>query len=338
MSIYVDIEKMFEGFTLKSKFEIEDGKMALIGASGSGKSLTLKAIAGIITPDRGKIILDGVTVFDSEKKINIPIKNRFVGYLFQQYALFPNMTVEENIICAIRKGCSKLKKQIAIEKMKLFHIQDLKEKYPYQLSWGQQQRVALARILVSEPKIILLDEPFSALDSYLKINLEQELYDLLSEYKGNIIWVSHDINECYRNCDKACIMENGKTSDVLLMSDLNSNLSTISAAKLVGCNNFLKYRIMNNKIIAEGWIIDKKPTQKYSILGIPNNAIKICEKGIKCKIVRVMNEFDGMLLLIKPLDNINNAKPLFFKTKNSYKIDDIINISFENDRLLFLEE
>ena len=193
MSLYVDIEKRLGAFRLKSKFEVADETLALLGASGCGKSMTLKCIAGIVTPDRGRIVLNGRVLFDSEKKIDLTPQQRRVGYLFQQYALFPNMTVEQNILCGIRAGSRSEKRSLAAEKLRMFRLEGLEKKYPAQLSGGQQQRVALARILCSEPQAILLDEPFSALDSYLKWNLELELSDLLAGFHGPILWVSHEL-------------------------------------------------------------------------------------------------------------------------------------------------
>ena len=214
MSLIVDIEKKLGSFTLRSKFETGHGTMALLGASGCGKSVTLKCIAGIMTPDRGRIVLDGVTLFDSEKHIDLTPQQRQVGYLFQQYALFPNMTVAQNIQCGIRTGSRAEKQQRAAQQLRRFRLEGLEKKYPTQLSGGQQQRVALARIQASEPKAILLDEPFSALDSFLKWNLELELSDLLSGFDGPILWVSHDLGECYRNCRTVCVIENGASGAV----------------------------------------------------------------------------------------------------------------------------
>ena len=193
MSLYVDIEKRLGAFHLRARLEVQDETTALLGASGCGKSVTLKCIAGIMTPDRGRIVLNDRVLFDSEKKIDLTPQQRRVGYLFQQYALFPNMTVEQNILCGIRAGSRSEKRALAAEKLRMFRLEGLEKKHPAQLSGGQQQRVALARILCSEPQAILLDEPFSALDSYLKWNLELELTELLSGFRGPILWVSHDL-------------------------------------------------------------------------------------------------------------------------------------------------
>ncbi len=153
--------------------------------------MTLKCIAGIEKPDRGTITLDGCVLFDSEKHINLTPQQRRVGYPFQQYALFPNMTAAQNILCGIRTGSRTEKKETLAALLRTFRLDGLEKKLPAQLSGGQQQRVALARILASEPQAILLDEPFSALDSYLKWELE--LGELLGAFDGPILWVSHEL-------------------------------------------------------------------------------------------------------------------------------------------------
>ena len=155
--------------------------------------MTLKCIAGIEKPDRGTITLDGRVLFDSEKHINLTPQQRRVGYPFQQYALFPNMTAAQNILCGIRTGSRAVKKEKLAALLRTFRLEGLEKKLPAQLSGGQQQRVALARILASEPQAILLDEPFSALDSYLKWELELELGELLGAFDGPILWVSHKL-------------------------------------------------------------------------------------------------------------------------------------------------
>lgn len=138
MSLVVDIEKRLGSFMLRVQFETGSGTMALLGASGCGKSVTLKSIAGIMTPDRGRIVLNGETMFDSEKHINLTPQQRRVGYLFQQYALFPNMTVTQNILCGIRNGTRAEKQRRTAEQIRHFRLDGLEKKYPAQLSGGQQ--------------------------------------------------------------------------------------------------------------------------------------------------------------------------------------------------------
>ena len=194
MSLEVDIIKKLQGFELKVDFKADNDILGLLGASGSGKSMTLRCIAGIETPDNGRIVLNGRVLFDSENKINIPIRERKVGFLFQNYALFPNMTVEQNIGFGLIKSISKIEKANKIRK-KIIDLQlsGMEKRYPYQLSGGQQQRVALARALVVNPEILLLDEPFSALDEHLRNNMIIRLQEDLKEFKGTSIFITHNM-------------------------------------------------------------------------------------------------------------------------------------------------
>ena len=302
MSLVVDIEKKLGNFTLHSRFETESGTMALLGASGCGKSVTLKCIAGIMTPDKGRIVLDGETLFDSEKRIDLTPQQRRVGYLFQQYALFPNMTVAQNIRCGIRAGSHTEKQRQATEQLHRFRLNGLEKKYPAQLSGGQQQRVALARILASEPRAILLDEPFSALDSFLKWNLELELSDLLADFVGPVLWVSHDLGECFRNCKTVCVMENGTSGSVTDMEALVRHPSSEGAARLVGCHNFLPGRRCNDGVMLDGWNIClplAAPTEPL-IVAISDDAISLGQGPYTARICRVIRDLNSAVVLLQP--------------------------------------
>ena len=186
----VQIYKKLAEFDLDVSFQVNDNILGLMGASGSGKSMTLKCIAGIETPDQGRIVLNDRVLFDSEKKINVSIQKRNVGYMFQSYALFPNMNVYENISVGLR----------ARKVMKQFQISELASRYPKQLSGGQRQRVALARLMAYEPDVLLLDEPFNALDEDLKEDLLRELKSELQISKP-VIFVSHNKEEVNELCD-----------------------------------------------------------------------------------------------------------------------------------------
>ena len=196
----VQIYKKLAEFDLDVSFQVNDNILGLMGASGSGKSMTLKCIAGIETPDQGRIVLNGRVLFDSEKKINVPIQKRNVGYMFQSYALFPNMNVYENISVGLRARKVKDVDIVVQKVMQQFRIFELASRYPKQLSGGQRQRVALARLMAYEPDVLLLDEPFSALDEDLKKNLLQELKSELQISKP-VIFVSHDKEEVNYLCD-----------------------------------------------------------------------------------------------------------------------------------------
>lgn len=196
----VQIYKKLAEFDLDISFQVNDNILGLMGASGSGKSMTLKCIAGIETPDQGRIVLNNRVLFDSEKKINVPIQKRNVGYMFQSYALFPNMNVYENISVGLRARKVKDVDIVVQKVMQQFRIFELASRYPKQLSGGQRQRVALARLIAYEPDVLLLDEPFSTLDEDLKKDLLQELKSELQISKP-VIFVSHDKEEVNYLCD-----------------------------------------------------------------------------------------------------------------------------------------
>lgn len=223
MKLVVDIKKDFGSFLLESSFETEDLITGVLGSSGSGKSMTLKCIAGIVTPDEGYIALDDRVLFDSSKKINIRPQDRRVGYLFQNYALFPSMTVKKNIMCGLRKEKDRnAKKRKYEEAVELLHLEGLENRLPSQLSGGQAQRTALARIIVSEPDLLLLDEPFSALDAFLRRSLQTELLSLLKSLKKEAILVTHSAREVRRMTTYLFVMKDGKiirrggTEDIFL--------------------------------------------------------------------------------------------------------------------------
>ena len=208
MELEVKIRKKLRGFDLAVEFSVRDEVLALLGASGCGKSMTLKCIAGIEKPDEGQIRLNGRTLFDSEKGVNLAPQKRRVGYLFQDYALFPNMTVAENITFSAR-GTKEEKRKLLERELARFSLAGLEDSYPKELSGGQKQRTAFARILASDAELLLLDEPFSALDSYLRWQLELELLHLFDDYGRAAILVSHDRGEAYRLADHIAVLNRG---------------------------------------------------------------------------------------------------------------------------------
>ncbi len=269
MSVQVDIEKKLGSFHLRVKFEAGDEVLALLGASGCGKSMTLKCIAGIVKPDRGRIVVDDEVLFDSEKNINLSPQVRHTGLMFQNYALFPNMNVLENIRAGTRrerKTESNATREARVKKvMETFGLLSLARHLPSQLSGGQQQRTALARILVSRPSILLLDEPFSALDSHLRFRLEQEVREVMEEFGKSVILVSHNRDEVYRLSDKIAVMDNGRIVTCGDKKDVFHNPRTRHAAILTGCKNISKYRMLpDGRIEATDWGLTLESSQKTS--------------------------------------------------------------------------
>ena len=259
----VEIKKKLKNFDLDMSFYTEKGCLGILGASGCGKSMTLKAIAGIITPESGKISTENKVFFDSANKINMPPQKRRVGYLFQNYALFPNMTVADNIAAGVVGGADKKKlskeeiNKKVYELMEKFHISELKNQYPFKLSGGQQQRTALARIIASDPEILLLDEPFSAMDTYLREELQIELKNRLNQFDGCSIIVSHDRDEIYKLCDRTMIIDQGRTVVVEDTKKLFECPKHKEAARLTGCKNISKIeKIASNKVHSLDWGID----------------------------------------------------------------------------------
>lgn len=192
---------------------IEDRSfITLLGPSGCGKTTTLRMIAGLETPTSGQIIIDGVTVFDAEKGINVPPDKRDVGFLFQNYALWPHMTVYKNIAFGLENlkwPKDKIAKRVE-ELLKMLKIEQFGSRYPSELSGGQQQRVAIARTLAPRPRVLFMDEPLSNLDAKLRGEMRTELKRLHVDTNSTFIYVTHDQLEAMTLSTKVCLMENGK--------------------------------------------------------------------------------------------------------------------------------
>ena len=245
MSVLVDIEKDLGGFSLRVNFEAGNCVHGLLGASGCGKSMTLRCIAGIVKPDRGRIEVDGRVLFDSEKKIDLPPQERRVGLLFQNYALFPNMTLEGNLRAALPgKSRAEAEEKIA-EMCRRFHLEGLEKHRPAQLSGGQQQRTALARILLTEPTILMLDEPLSALDSYLRWQTELELMETLEDFPGTTLLVSHSRDEVHRLCKTVTVLDRGSGKGVKTVSELFHAPATRAECLLSGCKNYSRAKYVD---------------------------------------------------------------------------------------------
>ena len=261
----VDIQMELKEFDLDVDFELKNGNLGILGPSGCGKSMTLKSIAGIVTPDEGIVSVKtdvNDTYFDSSKKINLKPQKRNVGYLFQNYALFPNMTVEENIAIGLPKD---YEESIVAQMIKRFHLDGLEKRYPRQLSGGQQQRVALARIMAYGPDVILLDEPFSAMDTFLKEQLRIELANSLKDFKGFSIMVTHDRDEAFQFCDELIVLDKGKIIAKGDTYDIFENPRRVQVARLTGCKNISKVEIIDDSHLKSlDWGVTFEVSEKIS--------------------------------------------------------------------------
>jgi molybdate ABC transporter permease protein len=291
--LLVDIEKKLANFTLNNAFSVQQETLGLLGGSGSGKSMTLRCIAGVETPSQGRIVLNGQTLFDSEKRINVPSHQRKVSLVFQNYALFPHITVAQNIAFGLQHLSPEMRSQRVEQQLILLQLQGLGDRYPHQLSGGQQQRVALARALATEPEALLLDEPFSALDTYLRAQVERQLVETLSTYAGVTLFVTHNLEEAYRVCEKLMVMSGGKAIAFDAKHRIFEHPRTIRVAQLTGCKNFSRATAVgSNAIEAIDWGVTLQVVE-----AIPND---LADVGIRAHQISIMPN---------PNSSLNNTFP-----------------------------
>ncbi len=255
IELIVDIQKQLSGFLLDVTFQTDQTPLGLLGASGAGKSLILRCIAGLSHPDKGHIILNGKVLFDSEQGINLPPRDRSCGFLFQNYALFPHLTIAENIAFGMPTGKQIREIKQEVERQLLaVDLSEMGDRYPRELSGGQQQRVALARAKASKPDIMLLDEPFSALDTYLRDKQSKILRNNLIRYQGVTLFITHNLEEAYRVCPNLLIVDQGLVIAHGRKQDIFEHPHNFRSAQLTGCKNFSLIEIMDkHRIKAIDW-------------------------------------------------------------------------------------
>ncbi|MBK4728397.1 molybdate ABC transporter permease subunit [Oxynema sp. CENA135] len=282
----VEIEKELEEFDLNIALQSGSETLGLLGASGSGKSMTLLCIAGLEEPTRGRIELNGRVLFDRARGIDLPARDRRVGIVFQNYALFPHLTVAENIAFGLPRDRRhpKAKRDRAVaDYLRRMHLEGLENRYPEQLSGGQQQRVALARAIAARPEVLLLDEPFSALDTYLRSQLERQLVETLSDYGGVTIFVTHNLEEAYRVCQNLLVLSRGRAIAYGSKQAIFERPETYTVAQLTGCKNFSRARELGDgQIEALDWgcrlrAIDSIPAE-FAFIGIRAHQIRFLEE------------------------------------------------------------
>jgi len=248
--LFVDIKKdLASNFTLDAKFTTNDQPLGILGGSGSGKSFTLRCIAGLATPTQGRIVLNHRVLFDAEKGINLPPNQRRIGFVFQNYALFPHMKVAQNIGFGLQQLPKSQRKEIVYKYIEMMHLQGLEKRYPHELSGGQQQRVALARAMATSPEALLLDEPLSALDSYLRSQIEKLMTEVFCTYQGATLFVTHRLEEAYRLCGNLLVLSQGKVIASGSKQDIFENPPNLTVAQLTECKNFSSVEIIDDQRI-----------------------------------------------------------------------------------------
>ena len=304
MSVAVDIEKRLGAFHLRVRFEAPDVVHGLLGASGCGKSMTLRCIAGVVKPDRGRIVVNDRVLFDSARGVDLKPQERRVGLLFQNYALFPNMTVEGNLRAALR-GRPRPEQDAAIrDVLSRFRLEGLESHRPAQLSGGQQQRVALARILLTKPAILMLDEPLSALDSYLRWQTELELQEVLDGFAGTTLLVTHSREEVHRLCRTVTVLDSGTGTGSMPVRSLFEAPKTLSACLLSGCKNYSRAeRLDETHVKAMDWGVTLRcaPDAETNYVAIRAHDIVLAdapgENVAPCRVLRVVEDVFSTIVM-----------------------------------------
>lgn len=304
----VMIKKQLGSFRLDVSFDAGEETMALLGVSGCGKSLALRCIAGIDQPDEGRIILNGRVLFDSSQHVNLTPQQRRVGYLFQNGALFPNMTVAENIAFGVHLKDKRQRAEAVSCQIGAMQLRSLEHRRPNQLSGGQQQRVALARILASEPELLLLDEPFSALDEHLRGQLELDLAETLSRFGRTTLLVTHSRGEVRRLADSVCVIEKGRSEPRQSVRQLFEAPATLASSRLAGCQNFSRLRHLGGcSIEALDWGVELTATcevpPQVVWLGIHARQLKLAAgpglNTLTCRIERVIEDLSSTVVILR---------------------------------------
>ena len=306
---------------------LEQGEaLAIIGSSGSGKTTLLRCLNFLERPDTGVIKVNGETMWDAadpatQRESEVRKKRLHFGLVFQSFNLFPQYTALKNVTLArellaqeqpdFKQNKKQILEEIQADGRELLAKMGLSERanhYPSQLSGGQQQRVALARILASQPKALLLDEPFSALDSYLKYQLELELAETLGGFPGTVLWVSHDRGEVFRNCRRVCVIDRGRSQPVTTLGELFRSPGTEAAARLSGCKNYADARPREDAVFLPDWGLTlscgRPVPEGVCRIGIRAHHVQLAgpgaENAFSCTAVKVVEDVFSTIVLLRP--------------------------------------
>jgi molybdate transport system permease protein len=275
------LERQLADFCLQLNFETSCGHLGILGASGAGKSQLLRCLAGLGVPNRGYIKLNGRLLFDSKTALNVPLQQRRMGLVFQHYALFPHLNVLENVGFGLAHLSVIERRQRVANQLSRVGLLAMAHHFPRQLSGGQQQRVALARALAIEPEILLLDEPFSAQDTYLRRQLQQQMADLLNDCAVPVLLVTHDLEEAYRLCDDLMLLDRGQVLAHGPKHAVFDNPQQLMVARISGCKNFSLLRRLPDptQLWALDWqlqiSVEVPPAPEFTQVGIRANHLRL---------------------------------------------------------------
>jgi molybdate transport system permease protein len=242
VSLDVQIEKKLADFTLDVALRATETPLSILGASGAGKSVLLRCIAGLERPGRGRITLHDRILFDSERRLGVPARERRIGMLFQHYALFPHRTVEQNIAFGLHDLPREEQAARTASLVSRTHLAGLEQRYPRELSGGEQQRTALARALAIQPEALLLDEPLSALDTHLRGQVEAELQETFASFRRPALLVTHNMEEAYRLGEQLLVLARGRVAAFGAKQEIFRRPPSSEVARLTGCKNISRMR------------------------------------------------------------------------------------------------
>ncbi len=329
--IEIRISKALELFFLQINIKLAEGSsLALVGPSGCGKSMTLRMIAGLEQPDEGYIKVGDTVLYDSSERTFVPAYKRHVGFLFQNYALFPHLTVEQNIAFGLNHRTKRERQEKVHSIIERLRIKGLEKRFPQYISGGQQQRVALARTLVTDPELLLLDEPFSALDSQVKKKMEKEVIDVRNAFSGTMILVTHSLEEACRLCTEIAVMNNGKIIQLGTQDEILHQPANRTVARLTGTENIFDGTVIERHgETARLWVeelhvhlsIPNTLQQDNLSLGIRPAQI-IVEQDYCARVEDLENSFSGRIVQTIPTPDgqivfIQLARDLASRSNNS---------------------
>jgi molybdate transport system permease protein len=280
----VQVAKRLPEFALDVSFACGDGPLSILGPSGAGKSMLLRCVAGLERPDRGRIVLNGRTLLDTERRVQVPARERRVGMLFQHYALFPHRTLGENVAFGIHQLSREEQTSRVAGLLQRTQLAGLEQRYPREVSGGEQQRAALARALAIEPEALLLDEPLSALDTHLRSQMEAQLQETFASYPRPALLVTHNIEEAYRLGEQLLVLSHGRIAAFGAKDEIFKSPPTLEVARLTGCKNFSRARALSDDMVeALDWNcklrVSRAPQRPPAHIGIRAHHIEFVDSS-----------------------------------------------------------
>lgn len=307
MALTANIHAERDGFRLDLELKADRAPVALLGGSGSGKTLAFRFLSGVLRPDRGRIAIDDTVLYDSERGVFVPPQVRHIGFLTRSGGLFPGMTVRQNISAAVRNR----RNLDRIVEERIFHcrLEEAADRKPAQLTPAERLRTAVARLLASEPEVILLDEPFSGAEGPARFHLELELAEHLADFTGPLIWATRDQGVAYRNCRYVCVLDQGKSQELITASSLVSFPGTEEAARLSGCGNFADAIPRESAVYLPQWGVTLRcayplPPFLWRV-GVRARHVRLSNPGMvnafAVEVERVVEDVFSIIVLLRPV-------------------------------------